>query len=833
MSSILSKLSKASGKKPIEPREIFMSLPKRDKRYEYPRDVQSEVWKKWFDSRDSKNTIIKMNTGSGKTIVGLMVLQSCLNEGKGPAIYVVPDNYLVTQVCNEAKSLGIQTATNQDDYSYTNHTAILVIPIHKLVNGRSIFGMRSHGNYPIGSALLDDVHACLDTIITQYSIRIPYTHELYSKVVELFSDAWKLYNSCSYTNVIEIKDPLKSAIIPFWLWQDKIDKVHRLLIEYNNNEDTNKCIFFNFPLIVDVLSTCNCIVTSKAIEIMPNGVSISKIQSFENAERRIFMSATLSDDSVFVSALGFHEDDADKIITPDGTNDIGDRLILFPRHLNSKITDEEIKTRVYSISEKYNVVVIVPSTKRAEFWCEDGSRIITKEGIEKAVSELKEKHVGLLVFVNRYDGIDLPDNACRMLVIDGLPPLRSEYDKYIQGIDLASSILLREQIQRIEQGMGRGVRSNSDSCCIILMGDKLADVLLRNNGVSYFSSATAEQYNLSKELWDLLKQENSEPSIQDVFELSYYSLHREVEWIQKSKERLSDITYTVTPRFDTITLALRKAFESASHMNWQSAIDTLDSVINTERSDRTKGYLCQIKAQYANFLDKSVSQQILISGRKLNAGILSPINGIQYDKVINNRVQAKAICEYSLSQGGNQNSYVIHVNALLSSLEFSPDADDFEAALRDIGEILGFISTRPDKETGGKGPDNLWAIGNSEYLIIECKSGATTETISKDSCNQLGGSVRWFMSEYGPEFTHKPIMVHKSRIVDDRAAAVPEMRIITEDCLTKLKGNISGFIGAMAQVHNWGNESRIQALLSNYHLRRQDIVQEYTIPFRT
>ena len=55
----------------IEPRDIFMSLPQKSKHYEYPRDVQSEVWKKWFDIRNEKNCIIKMNTGSGKTVVGL------------------------------------------------------------------------------------------------------------------------------------------------------------------------------------------------------------------------------------------------------------------------------------------------------------------------------------------------------------------------------------------------------------------------------------------------------------------------------------------------------------------------------------------------------------------------------------------------------------------------------------------------------------------------------------------------------------------------------------------------------------------------------------------
>ena len=90
---LLSRLSGNSKPLSIEPREIFMSLPQRAKGYEYPRDVQSEVWRKWFDVRDEKNCIIKMNTGSGKTVVGLLILQSCLNEGKGPAVYAVPNKY--------------------------------------------------------------------------------------------------------------------------------------------------------------------------------------------------------------------------------------------------------------------------------------------------------------------------------------------------------------------------------------------------------------------------------------------------------------------------------------------------------------------------------------------------------------------------------------------------------------------------------------------------------------------------------------------------------------------------------------------------------------------
>lgn len=832
MASLLSKLSGTSKSTPIEPREIFMTLPQKDKRYEYPRDVQSEVWKKWFDNRSNKNNIIKMNTGSGKTVVGLMILQSCLNEGNGPAVYVVPDKYLATQVCDEAKQLGIYAVTDRDDYLYTENKAILVMPIHALVNGRSVFGMRPSGNYPIGSILLDDVHACLDTIATQFSLRIDSSHELFSKMILLLKDAWKAYDSTAYTDIVELRDPHKRALLPFWIWQDKQQEIYRLLREYDNDQPANHDIFFSLPLIEDCLSLCSCIITSRAIEITPKGIPISKIKSFETAGRRIFMSATLSDDSVFVSSVGLHPQDISAIITPDRANDIGDRLILFPRHLNSSITDENIRDKVSQLAQKYNVVVIVPSKERGLFWDKSGMRLVTKDNISNAVKALKEHHVGLLVFVNRYDGIDLPDDACRLLIIDGLPPLRSEYDKYIQSIDPSSGLLLREQIQRIEQGMGRGVRSNSDSCCVILMGNDLADVLLRNNGISHFSQATREQYSLSKELWDLLKQEVPSPSIDDIFELADYSLLREVEWIQKSKERLAAVTYNTSPSFNDVSVSLRAAFESACAGQLGKTISTLDSIIHSETNNDSKGRMMQTKAEYINLFDRSKAQQILQAARGYNQGLLVPISGIQYEKLLANMDQAKAIIGYTKEQYTDANQYIIHLNAVMDELVFSPDADGFENALEKVGKLLGFGSSRPDKETCGKGPDNLWALGEGKYFVIECKSGATSSTISKEYCNQLGGSVRWFHSEYGNDFYATPIMVHVSNKIDSLATAVDGMKVITPELLDRLKKQIRDFAAALAQSSNWEDEVKINALLCSYKLRNKDIISNYTIDIK-
>ena len=307
MDLLLSRLSGTTKPLNIEPRDIFMALPQREKGYEYPRDVQTEVWEKWSKARSQKDCIIKMNTGSGKTVVGLLILQSCLNEGKGPAIYVVPDNYLVSQVCSEARKIGVTVTDNRDDYMYTEKKAILVTNIYNIINGRSVFGMRQSSNYPIGSILFDDVHACIDTITDSFSIRIPADHELYGKLVKLFETQWKDYDSRSYYDIVNYCDPVKSALIPYWIWQEKQSEIYELLALYCTNEEKNKNIYFNLPLIKDNLNTCDCFVTCNNIEIIPEGINLSLIKSLENAQRRIFMSATLADDSVFISTLGLRQ----------------------------------------------------------------------------------------------------------------------------------------------------------------------------------------------------------------------------------------------------------------------------------------------------------------------------------------------------------------------------------------------------------------------------------------------------------------------------------------------------------------------------------------------
>ena len=586
-------------------------------------------------------------------------------------------------------------------------------------------------------------------------------------------------------------------------------------------------------MIERCLETCDCIITASAIEISPKGIDLDKISSLEEASRRIYMSATLADDSVFVSALGLDTEDMKNIITPENANDMGDRLIIFPKYVNSDISEIEIKEKVEETAKKYNVVILVPSFSRAKFWDEQGMRTATKDNIDGIVKALKSgKHVGKIIFVNRYDGIDLPGDACRMLVIDGLPPLNSIKDRYIQSVAPQSTILLREQVQRIEQGMGRGVRSNDDECCVVLMGDELSDVLSRNKGIDYFSAATRCQYDLSKKLWDLLVSETgSKPTIDQIFELANYSLEKNAEWVTTCKENLAAVKYSTEAKVDEKIVAQRKAFEKAINMQWLDAANAIKIVKDKENDKKTKGYLCQIQAEYINKIDSALSQEILKVGKNLSAAILSPLAGIQYQRTINTIPQAQAISTNLLAGKLGLNELLVYIDGVLSNLCIGSEYEKFEEALNQIGVVLGFVCSRPDKETGGYGPDNLWAIDSNKYLVIECKTEATTQTIKKDYCNQLSGSVNWFKENYVYPNECTPIIVHPSKFVDVVASPDENMRVMTEEELTCFRKNIRDFYSALCHNGSISDISKINELLSIYKLRKDDIVNRYTVKF--
>jgi hypothetical protein len=432
-----SRLSKTSAvDTSTEPRGIFSALPAKNPKYSYTRTGQTEVWERWYERRADSDLVIKMNTGGGKTVVGLLILKSCLNERVGPVVYLSPDPYLREQVRQEGLELGLPIEDDPRSPLFQQSKAILVVTIRQLVNGLSVFGVAGDSRPPIdlGTVLIDDVHACLATVEDQFGLTIPRGHDAYQRLFDLFREDLA-GQSAPATQDLSDGFGYPTLEIPYWAWADRQPAVIAALQPHRQEE----AFKFAWPLISECLSLCRVGIANESIEIKPPVPPIHRIPSLVNARRRIYLSATLPDDSVLVTHFNAHPESIAKPITGKTADDLGDRMILTPLETHPDANEAEVRRFIRMQADRHNVVVIVPSRRRADAWRDVADRVHDKASIDAGVQELREgKHVGLVVLLHKYDGIDLPDDACRILVIDGLPEAYSPLDR-IDAISLADS----------------------------------------------------------------------------------------------------------------------------------------------------------------------------------------------------------------------------------------------------------------------------------------------------------------------------------------------------------------------------------------------------------
>lgn len=804
----------------VNPREIFAILPGKQPKYGYLRDVQAEVLDQWFGRRATADLRLKMNTGGGKTVVGLLILKSCLNENKGPAVYIAPTPYLATQVVQEAKALGLAVDEDPRSAAVARGKAILVTSIYVILNGKSKFGVGAV-QIPIGSLVLDDAHACLATAEEQFTLDLVASHPTYTKLFALFRSDLEGQSSSGVLDV-EQHEPYRRMLVSFWAWLDKVKQTEAILHEVRDDDQVK----FVWPLLRDHLKQCRCVFGAGHVEISPRCLPVDVIPSFARADRRIFMSATFADDSVLVTHFDARPADIAAAIAPGSASDIGDRMILVPQELDPSITDDQIKSLVAAKSKSHNVVVIVPSNHRAKFWEDVAALTLTADGLEDGVSKLQHGHVGLTVLVNKYDGIDLPHNACRVLVLDGLPSARRAIDQIEQGSFLnGTSLEVGKSVQQIEQGMGRGVRASDDFCVVLLMGRSLTGHLFTRNGIGRLTPATRAQFDLSEQVGNQVRGKG----IAEIGATMEYCLTRNTDWVKAAKSALVHVKYATTSSDLRIAIARRSAFDAAGINDQPSAVKAIQEEVNVAAEPVVKGWLMAELAEYTHPSDPVQAQQILKSAVQLNRQLIRPLAGIDYSRLSPlTGEQAASTLIYIRKQFAKPNDLIVAANAIADRLAFRPHSfRQFHNAMGEAALILGFGAQFPEAEYGA-GPDVLWAVGGLRYVVIECKNEAVTDTVNKKDCNQLAGSVNWFGAKYDATCSAVPLMVHPASAFEHAATPPPGSRVMTKEKLPLFREAFVKYCIGVSRLAAFGQPKELAGLLTVHQLTPDALLTAYT-----
>ncbi len=285
----------------------------------------------------------------------------------------------------------------------------------------------------------------------------------------------------------------------------------------------------------------------------------------------------------------------------------------------------------------------------------------------------------------------------------------------------------------------------------------------------YFSSQTRKQIEIGEDITENLKQElGDEKPIAGLIQVINQCLTRDPYWKQYYEETMDSLSNdTSSHSFIDLFIKEFQAEQFLAKCDYCRAEQIYQEIANSiSYSDLDKGWYLQLVAKCAYFRSKIDSNLIQNRAHDYNAYLFMPLD-VHYKAVGNtNQTSLQLVINY-LAKFKNKDDFFLKINETLSDLSFGVLSNKFEAALKEIGLLLGFISERPDLRYK-KGPDNLWVSPKDRnFFVFECKNevNSTRQFISKEEVGQMNNHIGWFEEEYKDCPNVAYIHIHQTNII--------------------------------------------------------------------
>ncbi|NKE66863.1 DEAD/DEAH box helicase [Ramlibacter sp. RBP-2] len=819
--------------KSTDPVEIFRRLPK-------PAGIndlytsQAEVLQQWYPRRGDKDIVLKLHTGGGKTLVGLLMAQSTINETSEPVLFLAPTTQLVNQTLEKAKGLGIPAVPYERkkplNDAFVNGSAIMVATYKALFNGQSKFKVRGNGQaQKVGAIILDDAHTAFSEVRDAFTLEVSSQadRERYQTLTGLFRNAFKDSDRLGTFDDVLSGEDFAILEVPYWAWFEQLGAVQEIL--KGAGRDTYA---FSWPLLRDNLHLCHALISRSAFTVTPILPLVDLFPTFVEAPRRIYMSATIADDSEIIRTFDANRESVRNALSSRSLAGISERMILIPDLMPFafKVRDVNAKLLKWASGDKgRGAILLAPSDKAASQWADVGSVAIGSEAVEKCVLALQQRATnGPVIFSNRYDGIDLPGDSCRLLVMSGLPAGTSNYEFFRASALYGGASITRMLAQRIEQGIGRGARGAGDHCVVILSGSDLAAWIAKDANFRFLTSATRAQMKMGSVVSEAIE------NVDDIFRTIERSLDRDSDWVEYHAETLAELVEDDKPDETGYHLASaeRKAFNNWRDGHPEQAIAKLTKVLDEVAGVdlQSKGWLVQFAARIAaKWGNSERAEELQQDAYAKNRNLLRPKIQPPYRQLRSPGRQATAIAaqigSYRIRKGFMQT-----FEQVTSNLHGGASANQFEQALSELGKMVGLSAERHD--IGGVGPDVLWLLPDMTGLVIEAKSRKDKKNaFTKEQHGQLLVAAEWFGKNY-PGYRAIRVSVHPTNVATEPAAA-DSSYVLTYDRLQAMVGDARALLVRLceSQLKPSDLETECAQLLDTSPIRADRLPASYLQPF--
>ncbi len=163
----------ASTSAPVDPIDIFTALQPKNPDLKGLWFEQGDALRVWHASyRNESDVAILLNTGAGKTLVGLLCAQSLINEAPRKVMYLCSTVQLVDQTAEKAEQYGVPvTVYKGGEFSndlYAEGRGACITTYAAIFNGLA----KKFRNDQPSAYIFDDAHTAEHIIRGQYTLRI-------------------------------------------------------------------------------------------------------------------------------------------------------------------------------------------------------------------------------------------------------------------------------------------------------------------------------------------------------------------------------------------------------------------------------------------------------------------------------------------------------------------------------------------------------------------------------------------------------------------------------------------------------------------------------------
>ncbi|MDY7528124.1 MULTISPECIES: DEAD/DEAH box helicase [unclassified Cryobacterium] len=419
---------------------------------------------------------IELPTGAGKTLIALLIADAALDRGLRVA-YLTGTKQLSKQVLDQADHLdGLEV----HHFWGKNYPAAQLLDYHQA----QAVGVMNYWVYfntnprvePADLIIFDDAHLAEQAIAGMYTLRIPRDSQGGAALYQSICEAILQVSPGLYPSLPAMRDGAAPRgnppeLISFVDWAAVSNGIIGEIAksEFLANDNSAR---FVWKTIQHALRRCGVLVGPTGIEIRPYHVPTQTIQAYARSTERVYLSATLGQPGDIQRRLGTRT----VVTTPRIESDpqrLGRRTFLFNPGTDAALDDATWQFAIDQVDAaglhgKGRVAWLCASSAEAAEVAgklEDAAYTVYRlqTGDDAAVDRWKDHDFAHLVTAGRFDGLDFPDEVCRLVIVPSVPAASTEFERFVVAY-LGDAAYMRYRIgQRLTQALGRANRTPTDS----------------------------------------------------------------------------------------------------------------------------------------------------------------------------------------------------------------------------------------------------------------------------------------------------------------------------------------------------------------------------------